>query len=238
MKPQSVLIAKTSREPAMRIKTRMTIWASCFCLAFGLLPFGRAATIQIGSSNVVSGDAFSVPLWIDSGTDALGCFLVDIAFDPSVLQITGVEGEGAFSDGFLANTNNPGQVIFLGLNLSSLTSPTGAVLVARLSFVAVGSPGSSSTLEFAGIPEICNTDGIDLPVSAMNGIVNVRAPSIDQLVPCGGPATGGTWKNHGQYVAALTKAVELYYDEGLIEEAEKDAIIRRARHSDCGSRIE
>src|SRR5690349_23911059 len=32
-------------------------------------------------------------------------------------------------------------------------------------------------------------------------IVDSNGCSIEQLVPCGGPASGGSWKNHGQYVS-------------------------------------
>jgi len=236
-----VIIENPNRETVARRKEHVSAWLSCFCLAFGLLPFVRGAPIQIGSTNVSSGAAFALPVTIDCGTNALGCYLFGLNYDPAVLQVTGITAESAFPD-ITFNTNFRGYLVALGINASSLTSPTGLVSVARISFTAIGSPGSTTALEFASGPvsplEVCNTDAIDLPVQAVNGVVNVGLPSIDQLVPCAGPTSGGVWKNHGQYVAAVSKVVALFLAEGLVTEEEEDAIMAKAAHSSCGSRPE
>src|SRR5262249_54770272 len=39
------------------------------------------------------------------------------------------------------------------------------------------------------------------PNTPAGSIVNANGCSIDQLAPCAGPATGGTWRNHGEYVS-------------------------------------
>ena len=54
---------------------------------------------------------------------------------------------------------------------------------------------------------------------------------IDQLYPCEGP-----WKNHGQYVSAVSHAAEDFVTFGLITEAEKDAIVSEAAQSSCGKK--
>src|SRR6266404_7000514 len=59
-------------------------------------------------------------------------------------------------------------------------------------------------------------------------VVDANGCSIDQLVPCEGPATGGSWKNHGQYVAAIAQAAEEFVAQGLISEDDKDAIVSNA----------
>lgn len=61
--------------------------------------------------------------------------------------------------------------------------------------------------------------------------------SIAQLNPCEGPR-GSTqpWKNHGQYVASVAESAESFLDQGLITEAEKDAIVRAAAKSTCGAK--
>ena len=59
---------------------------------------------------------------------------------------------------------------------------------------------------------------------------------IDQLVPCAGPQSGGTWRNHGQYVSSVAKAAEECLEAGLITEGQKDAIISQAAQSSCGKR--
>lgn len=57
---------------------------------------------------------------------------------------------------------------------------------------------------------------------------------IEELCPCAGPASGGTWKNHKQYVACVTNAAEQFVQDGLITAAESQAVINEATQSACG----
>lgn len=57
---------------------------------------------------------------------------------------------------------------------------------------------------------------------------------FDQLVPCDGPSPGVAWKNHGQYVSAMTKAVRACLKAGYLTKAEAGAIISKAARSECG----
>jgi hypothetical protein len=57
---------------------------------------------------------------------------------------------------------------------------------------------------------------------------------FEELVPCSGPKPGVPWKNHGQYVSAMTKAVNACLTAGHITKAEAGAIISAAARSDCG----
>jgi hypothetical protein len=82
-----------------------------------------------------------------------------------------------------------------------------------------------------GVPDsldLCS----DTPAGA---IVDANGCSIDQLAPCSGPISGGSWKNHGQYVSAVAQAAELFVAQGLITQAQADEIVAQAAQSDCGS---
>lgn len=57
---------------------------------------------------------------------------------------------------------------------------------------------------------------------------------FEQLVPCAGPSPGVKWKNHGQYVSAMTKAVRACLKAGYLTKVEAGAIIAKAARSDCG----
>ena len=70
------------------------------------------------------------------------------------------------------------------------------------------------------------------PVGA---IVDANGCSIDQIAPCSGPASGGTWKNHGQYVSAVAHAAEAFLAQDLISADQADEIVAQAAHSNCGS---
>ena len=78
-------------------------------------------------------------------------------------------------------------------------------------------------------------DSLDqCPDSAAGDVVNAQGCSIDQLVPCSGPVSGGTWKNHGQYVSAVAHVSQTFVNQGLISGAEKGQIVSEAARSSCG----
>jgi hypothetical protein len=66
-------------------------------------------------------------------------------------------------------------------------------------------------------------------------VVPVRGASLlEQLVPCAGPRSGGTWKNHGQYVSAIAKTAKDLVRQGLLTQQERSAAVQEAAHSGCG----
>ena len=78
-------------------------------------------------------------------------------------------------------------------------------------------------------------DSLDqCPNTAPGAIVDSQGCSIDQIAPCRGPASGGTWKNHGQYVSSVSQAAEAFLAQGLISAAQAEEIIAQAAQSKCG----
>jgi phage gp36-like protein len=78
-------------------------------------------------------------------------------------------------------------------------------------------------------------DGQDeCPDTAQGAVVDEYGCSIAQYVPCAGPATGGTWRNHGQYLRALRAAADAFMEVGLITADERDTVLRAGGHSECG----
>src|SRR5215469_596886 len=69
-------------------------------------------------------------------------------------------------------------------------------------------------------------------LSGVTGAMSI----INELVPCSGPATGGTWKNHGQYVSSVAHAAQRLAREGCISEQEKGKIVSAAARSNCGKK--
>jgi hypothetical protein len=62
-------------------------------------------------------------------------------------------------------------------------------------------------------------------------------PNIDDVVPCAGPTTGGTWKNHGKYVSTVAKTARNWVRQGLVTKAERAEIVADAARSECGKKI-
>lgn len=81
-----------------------------------------------------------------------------------------------------------------------------------------------------GVPDMFD----QCPNTPPGAIVDSNGCSIAQLVPCAGPATGGTWKNHGQYVAAVVQAATDFLNAGLITRRQWAQIVTRAAWSRCG----
>ena len=78
-------------------------------------------------------------------------------------------------------------------------------------------------------------DSLDqCPDTPEGAIVNAEGCSIDQLVPCDGPASGGTWKNHGEYVSTIAHVANDFVSEGLITGQERGQIVSAAAQSSCG----
>jgi len=78
-------------------------------------------------------------------------------------------------------------------------------------------------------------DSLDqCPGTPAGAIVDANGCSIDQIAPCSGPASGGTWKNHGQYVSAVARAVEEFVAQDLINADQAEEIVTQAAQSNCG----
>ena len=78
-------------------------------------------------------------------------------------------------------------------------------------------------------------DSLDLcPGTPAGVIVDANGCSIDQIAPCSGPASGGTWKNHGQYVSAVAAAAEAFLSQDLISADQAEEIVAHAAQSNCG----
>ena len=99
-----------------------------------------------------------------------------------------------------------------------------------------GNPRISMGVVDMGASELPDSDGVGVPdvIDVCPGtpageVVNSNGCSISQLVPASGP-----WRNHGEYVSAVTKVAEQFVAEGLITEAQKDQIVADAAKSTIG----
>jgi hypothetical protein len=68
---------------------------------------------------------------------------------------------------------------------------------------------------------------------SLSGVMDAES-IIDQLVPCSGPASGGTWKNHGQYVSSVAHEAQSLANQGCISQQEIGQIVSEAARSNCG----
>jgi len=141
-----------------------------------------------------------------------------------------------------------GQPIVDGGNVSGATTSTLALAnvqpndAGQFSVVVSNSAGTvTSSTAILALPADSDSDGVpddvDLcPGTPAGSVVDEHGCSIDQLVPCDGPITGGRWKNHGQYVTTFMTVADSFLVKGLITVEEWRALIQSAARSQCGKK--
>ncbi len=67
-------------------------------------------------------------------------------------------------------------------------------------------------------------------------LTSVGGTSLEDLVPCSGPLSGGTWKNHGQYVSTVSRVTRDLVRQGVITRRERSGLVSSAARSDCGKK--
>lgn len=78
-------------------------------------------------------------------------------------------------------------------------------------------------------------DDVDLCEGTTQGaVVDGDGCSIDQLVPCAGPRSGGLWESHGRYVAEIVEVSRRFLFDGRIGPEERTAIVVSSTRSACG----
>jgi hypothetical protein len=78
-----------------------------------------------------------------------------------------------------------------------------------------------------GVPDFRDACG-NTPAGSL---VNSEGCTIQQLCPCAGP-----WRNHGDYVNCIQRAIGSFVREALITPATTRTLLRDAANSDCGRR--
>lgn len=73
-------------------------------------------------------------------------------------------------------------------------------------------------------------------VAALDSDRNGIPDNIDQLLPCSGPASGGVWKNHGEYVSSTVETAHSLFISDLITKDQFSAIVSAAAQSSCGKK--
>src|SRR4051794_18534015 len=125
--------------------------------------------------------------------------------------------------------NTPWPEMYLGLGVDS---PDCAPMLC-LGFVA-NITSLSATVMRTDADGDGVADSVDKCLGSGPGTVDANGCTLAQLVPCKGPAEGGTWKDHGTYVARVTKVAETWLAAGLITKTQKDALVAAASTSPCG----
>jgi len=137
----------------------------------GLPGESRAAQATLVCPPTVrAGEQFATGLTIDVGTTALGAYSITVVYDPAVLTIAAVNGGDAtkFSAKPATKKPTPGMTNIAAFQSSSLTSPTGVVNVAKVTF-DVAPVASTTTSIGLDVVNLFDTDAVQVLPATANG---------------------------------------------------------------------
>jgi hypothetical protein len=215
-------------------------------LSFNLTPVNASFTV---SNSVVNGiQAAPSQTTLGEGPVTGQEVLVSVAFNPPISLPPGhyfFRPEVLLSSGDFLWLSAPRPIVAPGTpflpdlqswirndDLAPDWSRIGTDIVGAGAFNASFSLSGETDADADGV-----ADSLDLcPGTPAGAIVDANGCSIDQIAPCSGPASGGTWKNHGQYVSSVAQAAEAFLEQGLISADQAEEIVAQAAASNCGSK--
>lgn len=152
-------------------KYKITLIISFAVLVFSIFP-ASAADVNIGNLTVAPGGTVTGSL---NASDVinLSSATVNLTFDPSVAIVTAVsQGDGNALDAPTFNINNvEGLVQIIADNATGLS---GDVIIAVITFQAVGNPGQTSELD-VDIRELLDSSLEPITATQTNGSITITA---------------------------------------------------------------
>ena len=157
----------TNREGGRDMRAPVTTLGVVLVLgiAVGGLPAESAgAQASLGCpATVQAGQQLTIEIAIDVGTTPLGAYSMAVTYDPAVLTVASIAGGSTaeFSGNPTTNTPTPGTTNLSGFQSASLTSPTGVVSVAMITF-NVAATASATTAIGLTVKTLFDTNSVPI----------------------------------------------------------------------------
>src|SRR2546427_811249 len=185
------------REKDRKLRTLRTIWAVVATLgvAAGATPAeGHAAQAALSCpATAQPGQQLTAEVRIDiAAPRALGAYSIMLTYDPTIVKIASAAGGTAreFSAAPALSTTDRGTTNISAFQSVSLTSPTGKVSVARITFDVVSTTRTTTSIGLT-VNHLFDTDSMPiLPATGAGCSVSVTGPtSISMSTPSAAAAT-------------------------------------------------
>src|SRR5882724_7056537 len=156
------------------MRSRLTILGMLLTLgiALGGLPAeGRAAQAMLSCPGMAqAGQPLTVEMTIAVGTTPLGAYSIVVGYDPAVLTLASVAGGTTteFSGTPTTSTPMPGRANLAAYQSASLTSPTGVVSVAMITFNVTASTSTTTDIALT-VKDLYDTNAMPILPSAGTG---------------------------------------------------------------------
>jgi len=171
----------TNREGGRDMRALVTTLGVVLTLgiAVGGLPAeSGAAHATLGCpATAHAGRQLGIEIAIDVGTTPLGAYSIAVMYDPAVLTLVSVAGGSAadFSGNPRTNTPTPGTTNLSAFQSASLTSPTGVVSVAMITF-DLAATASATTAIGLTVKTLFDTNSVPiLPATGAGCSVSLTA---------------------------------------------------------------
>jgi len=142
----------------------------------GLPAESGAAQATLGCpATAQAGQQFTIEIAIDVGTTPLGAYSIAVTYDPAVLTLAAVTGGNTaeFAGKPTTNKPTPGTANLSALQSASLTSPTGVVSIAMVTFDIVTTASATTAVSLA-VKNLFDTNSMPiLPATATGCSVSV-----------------------------------------------------------------
>src|SRR3972149_7502625 len=145
-----------------------------------------AATVSIGNFDVAPGSSVNATLMVNNVTDYFAA-IIDISYDPLVVIISNIKP----TNPFISITSNPISYTTGSTRILAdgpLTGLSGDIILANITFKAVGTAGSSSALNIT-VNQMIDINGNDITATPINGIFNITGSALKFIVISPSPTT-------------------------------------------------
>jgi|GEM_PF-2824306 len=135
------------------------------------------ATVQVGSVSIPQGQQAQVAVTVKgvNDPDGLGGYDFKITFNLAVVNVVSVSGgQAPFSGTPTYKAYNAAGQVFFNATQGSIPGPTGDIVVAYVTLQAVGSPGSSTSLDISIFNLLETAAGDNIPAVDSDGTVTIQ----------------------------------------------------------------
>ncbi|MEW6143116.1 MAG: cohesin domain-containing protein [Chloroflexota bacterium] len=148
-------------------------WVSGLSIKYNPVP---QVELTVGQETVELpvGNVTSIPIivkGIPANSAGLGCYNIQVAFDPNIVKIDSVTSDSkVFPAPKAVRIDNTRGTVHLNSFGADVPGVTGDLVLAKLVVTAVGNPGNISSLRIA-VSELGDALGGDIPVKTSEGLV-------------------------------------------------------------------
>lgn len=141
----------------------------------------QGTAIEVGDATLPVGESTSVDIWVRGFPEdgfGLGCYAIRVEYDPTIIEVTGVSPGDAPFDTPISKIS--ADYVSITQFTTAWPGPTGDIRIADLELTCLG---PSETTLAVTVEVLANTNGDEIPVTLVNGIITQTPIGTPALTP-------------------------------------------------------